>query len=59
MILVVIHHLRLHYVSEAGSASFVRCKTGRDPTQLDRIDKASLDHWTNDPNCVGSLDDEY
>lgn len=54
MMLGVVQCLRLHYVSEAGFSSFFRCKMGRDPSQLDRVDKASPDHWANNPNCVGS-----
>jgi hypothetical protein len=35
---------RNHCVSQAGSASFLRCRKGT-PTQLDPLERASLNHW--------------
>jgi hypothetical protein len=36
--------IKLHDVSEAGSALLIRCKRGNNPTQSSPQDRASFDH---------------
>jgi hypothetical protein len=41
---------KIHNVSKTGSASVIRCKWGKDLTQLGPLEGAGLDHWvSNDP----------